>query len=46
MEIIIQPDSETATAVATRIVTRLLREKPNAVLGWRPAAQRCCSTVP
>jgi len=33
MEIIIQPDSETATAVATRIVTRLLREKPNAVLG-------------
>jgi glucosamine-6-phosphate deaminase len=33
MEIIIQPDAETATAVATRIVARLLREKPNAVLG-------------
>jgi glucosamine-6-phosphate deaminase len=33
MEIIIQPDAEAATAVATIIVARLLREKPNAVLG-------------
>ena len=33
MEIIIQPDSEAATAVATQMVTNLLREKPNAVLG-------------
>ncbi|HEY1717357.1 MAG TPA: glucosamine-6-phosphate deaminase [Verrucomicrobiae bacterium] len=33
MEIIIQPDAETATAIAARIVARLLREKPNAVLG-------------
>jgi glucosamine-6-phosphate deaminase len=33
MEIIIQPDAEAATAVATRIVAHLLREKPNAVLG-------------
>jgi glucosamine-6-phosphate deaminase len=33
MEIIIQPDAETATAVTTRMVARLLREKPNAVLG-------------
>jgi glucosamine-6-phosphate deaminase len=33
MEIIIQPDSESATAIATRIIARLLREKPNAVLG-------------
>jgi glucosamine-6-phosphate deaminase len=33
MEIIIQPGSESATAIATRIIARLLREKPNAVLG-------------
>ncbi|MGH7988899.1 MAG: 6-phosphogluconolactonase, partial [Limisphaerales bacterium] len=33
MEIIIQSDAEAATAVATFIVARLLREKPNAVLG-------------
>src|SRR6185295_10426142 len=33
MEIIIQSNAETATAIATRIVARLLREKPNAVLG-------------
>jgi glucosamine-6-phosphate deaminase len=33
MEIIVQPNAEAATAVATRIVAGLLREKPNAVLG-------------
>src|ERR1017187_5864542 len=33
MEIIIQPNAEAATAVATRIVAHLVREKPNAVLG-------------
>ena len=33
MEIIIQPDAESATAIATKIIARLLREKPNAVLG-------------
>src|ERR1700748_1311767 len=33
MEIIIQPTAEAATKIATRIVARLLREKPNAVLG-------------
>jgi glucosamine-6-phosphate deaminase len=33
MEIIIQPDAEAATEVATIIVERVLREKPNAVLG-------------
>src|SRR4051795_13280322 len=33
MEIIIQPDAESATAVATRIIAGLLRAKPNAVLG-------------
>jgi glucosamine-6-phosphate deaminase len=33
MEIIIQSTSETATAVAARIVGGLLREKPDAVLG-------------
>jgi glucosamine-6-phosphate deaminase len=33
MEIIIQSDAEAATAVATFIIARLLREKPNAVLG-------------
>jgi glucosamine-6-phosphate deaminase len=33
MEIIIQPDAESATAVATRMIARLLREKPDAVLG-------------
>jgi glucosamine-6-phosphate deaminase len=33
MEIIIQPTPEAASAIAARIVARLLREKPNAVLG-------------
>jgi glucosamine-6-phosphate deaminase len=33
MEIIIQPTAEAATAVAARLIARLLREKPNAVLG-------------
>lgn len=33
MEVIIQPTPEAASAVAARIVSRLLREKPNAVLG-------------
>ena len=33
MEIIIQPTPETASAVAARIIARLVREKPNAVLG-------------
>src|ERR1044072_9865116 len=33
MEIIIQPNAESATAIATRIIARLLRDKPNAVLG-------------
>jgi len=33
MEIIIQPTPEAASVVAARIVARLLREKPNAVLG-------------
>ncbi len=33
MEIIIQPTAEAASAVAGRILSRLLREKPNAVLG-------------
>ena len=33
MEIIIQPDAAAATDVATRMIARLLREKPNAVLG-------------
>lgn len=33
MEIIIQPTSEEATGVAARIIARLLKEKPNAVLG-------------
>ena len=33
MEIIIQPTSEAATAVAARIIARLLKDKPNAVLG-------------
>jgi len=33
MEIIIQPNAEAATAVATRMIARLLREKPNTVLG-------------
>jgi len=33
MEIIIQPTAEAATNVAARIIARLLREKPNAVLG-------------
>ena len=33
MEIIIQPTAEAATSVAARIVARLLRTKPNAVIG-------------
>jgi len=33
MEIIIQSTTEAATEIATRIVARLLREKPDAVLG-------------
>jgi len=33
MEIIIQPTAEAATSVAARIIARLLREKPDAVLG-------------
>jgi len=33
MEIIIQPTPEAATAVAARLIARLLRDKPDAVLG-------------
>jgi glucosamine-6-phosphate deaminase len=33
MEIIIQPTPESASAIAAHIVARLLRDKPNAVLG-------------
>ncbi len=33
MEIIIQPSTEEATKIAVRIMARLLREKPNIVLG-------------
>jgi glucosamine-6-phosphate deaminase len=33
MEVIIQPDSRSAAAIAARIVARLVREKPAAVLG-------------
>ena len=33
MEIIIQPTQQAATAVAARIIARLLRDKPTAVLG-------------
>lgn len=33
MEIIIQSDPESASRVAARVILRLLREKPNAVLG-------------
>ncbi len=33
MEIIIQPTAEAATSVAARLIARLLREKPAAVLG-------------
>lgn len=33
MEIIIQPSPEAASVIAARIVARLLRERPNAVLG-------------
>jgi len=33
MEIIIQPDSQQASQVAARIIARLVREKPHAVLG-------------
>ncbi len=34
MEIIIQPDGQQASQVAARIVARLVREKPHAVLGF------------
>jgi len=34
MEIIIQPDSRAASALAARIIARLVREKPHAVLGF------------
>ncbi|HEY4415765.1 MAG TPA: glucosamine-6-phosphate deaminase [Verrucomicrobiae bacterium] len=33
MEIIIQPTPEAATSIAARLIAKLLREKPNAVLG-------------
>lgn len=33
MEIVIQPDSEAATEIAARLIARLIREKPAAVLG-------------
>lgn len=33
MEVIIQPDAESASIVAARLVSHLLREKPNAVIG-------------
>ncbi len=33
MELIIQPTSEEATAVAARIIAKLLRDKPDAVIG-------------
>jgi glucosamine-6-phosphate deaminase len=33
MEIIIQPTPEAATSIASRIIARLLEDKPNAVLG-------------
>ena len=33
MEIIIQPTPEAATSIAARIIARLLREKPDAVIG-------------
>jgi len=38
MEIIIQPDSRTASAVAARIVAARVREKPHAVLGFATGA--------
>ncbi len=34
MEVIIQPDSQQASQIAARIVARLVREKPHAVLGF------------
>lgn len=33
MEIVIQPDAQTASATAARLISHLLREKPNAVIG-------------
>lgn len=33
MEIVIQPTPEAATAIAARLIAKLLRDKPNAVLG-------------
>ena len=37
MEIIIQPDRSQASQIAARIVARLVREKPHAVLGLASA---------
>lgn len=34
MEVIIQPDAQSASVVAARLVSHLLREKPNAVIGF------------
>ena len=45
MEIIIQPSAAEANKIAVRIMARLLREKPNVVLSWLPAARPCCFTV-
>jgi len=33
MEVIIQPDAQTASVVAARLVSHQLRDKPNAVIG-------------
>lgn len=33
MEVIIQPDAQSASVVAARLISHLLREKPNAVIG-------------
>lgn len=33
MEVIIQPDAQSASVVAARLISHLLRDKPNAVLG-------------
>ena len=38
MEIIIQPTPEAATAIAARLIARLLKEKPDAVLGLATGA--------
>lgn len=34
MEVVIQPDAQTASVVAARLISHLLREKPNAVIGF------------